>query len=160
MLNIALKPLERKRYLKAMNPPSKRKLSQIQIPNLPKLPKPPKRKEKNAAAKRGPIVRFVDTPIGRYLYVYAPLYYQLLTQFGNAINYRDSKTRLLSYAIETIAVNNDSKVFRTARFRRALIDFRRFGLRPLRKVNWTLRDALYFAKYSYRIYELTKQCAE
>lgn len=58
--------------------------------------------------------------------------------------------------IEAIAINSDNAAFKTARFRRALIAYRRFGTRPLRKTGWSLRDAVYYAKNSYHIHEAVK----
>lgn len=58
--------------------------------------------------------------------------------------------------IEAIAINSDNVVFKTARFRRALIAYRRFGTRPLKKTGWSLRDAVYYAKNSHHIHEAVK----
>lgn len=62
--------------------------------------------------------------------------------------------------IETISLNSANPAFQSARFRRALISYRRFGLRPLRKTGWTLKDVLYFARNSYFVHEAIKKCAE
>lgn len=59
--------------------------------------------------------------------------------------------------IEAIALNSDNPVFKTARFRRALITYRRFGMRPLEKAVWSLKDALYYARHSYYIHEEIKR---
>ncbi len=55
--------------------------------------------------------------------------------------------------IESMALNSDNPAFKTARFRRALIAYRRFGMKPLRPTGWSLRDAVYFARNSFKIHE-------
>ena len=55
--------------------------------------------------------------------------------------------------LETIALNSDNHVFKTIRFRLALVSYRRWGTKPLRPTNWTVKDAVYFARYSYQIYQ-------
>lgn len=62
--------------------------------------------------------------------------------------------------IETIALNTNNPAFKTARFRRSLIAYRRFGLRPLRPTGWTLKDAVYFARHSFQLHEAVKICTE
>ena len=62
-------------------------------------------------------------------------------------------------AIETIAMNSDNPAFRQARFRQALIAYRRFGIRPKKKAKWSLKDALYYARHSYFIHEGIKKSA-
>ncbi len=67
------------------------------------------------------------------------------------------KRQCINYnMIESIAINSDNPAFKTARFRRALIAYRRFGTRPLRKTGWTLKDAIYYARNSYHIHEAVK----
>lgn len=81
-------------------------------------------------------------------------------EYRNAIKQVD-RSRAISYqVIETISLNNNNPVFKTARFRRALIAYRRFGLRPLRPTGWTLKDVLFYARNSYHIYEAVKICTE
>lgn len=80
-------------------------------------------------------------------------YCKVLKQIGRAghIGYN---------VIETIALNTDNPAFKTARFRRSLIAYRRFGLRPLRPTGWTLKDAVYFARHSFHLHEAVKICTE
>lgn len=81
-------------------------------------------------------------------------------EYRNAIKLID-RSRVVSYqVIETIALNSDNPAFKTARFRRALIAYRRFGLKPLRPTGWTLKDAVYYARNSHFIHEAVKRCTE
>jgi hypothetical protein len=94
--------------------------------------------------------------VGHFLYVYAPIQYHLLMEYCKAIKQVERGQRIKYNIIEAIAINSDNAAFKTARFRRALIAYRRFGTRPLRKTGWSLRDAVYYAKNSYHIHEVVK----
>lgn len=78
-------------------------------------------------------------------------------EYCKAIKQVESGQRIKYNIIEAIAINSDNAAFKTARFRRALISYRRFGTRPLRKTGWSLRDAVYYARNSYHIYEAVKK---
>ena len=120
--------------------------------------KPQKRKKKPGPkiGKRTKTIRFDETAVGHFLYVYAPIQYNLLMEYSKAIK-QVQKRQCINYnMIESIAINSDNPAFKTARFRRALIAYRRFGTRPLRKTGWTLKDALYYARNSYHIHEAVK----
>ena len=81
-------------------------------------------------------------------------------EYRNIIKSAD-RNRTISYqVIETIAMNSRNPAFRSVRFRRALISYRRFGLKPLRPTGWTLKDAVYYARNSHHIHEAVKQCTE
>lgn len=99
------------------------------------------------------VVKFDETAVGHFLYVYAPIQYYLLMEYCKAIKQVERGQRIKYNIIEAIAINSDNAAFKTARFRRALIAYRRFGTRPLRKTGWSLKDAVYYAKNSYHIYE-------
>lgn len=77
-------------------------------------------------------------------------------EYCKAIKQVEKGQRIKYNIIEAIAVNSDNAVFKTARFRRALIAYRRFGTRPLRKTGWSFRDVVYYARNSYHIYEAVK----
>lgn len=74
-------------------------------------------------------------------------------EYSKAVKQVENGQRIKYDIIEAIALNSDNKSFKTARFRRALIAYRRFGTRPLRKTGWSLRDAVYYARNSYHIHE-------
>ena len=78
----------------------------------------------------------------------------------NIIKTADRSRTISHQVIETIALNSENPAFKTARFRRALISYRRFGLKPLRPTGWTLKDAVYYARNSHYIHEAVKQCTE
>lgn len=81
-------------------------------------------------------------------------------EYGKAAKMMGRAAKISYNLIETISINSTNPAFQSARFRRALISYRRFGLRPLRQTGWTLKDALYFARNSYFIHEAVKKCAE
>lgn len=58
--------------------------------------------------------------------------------------------------LETLAYNSNNPIFRTSRFRHAMIEYRRFGNRVTEKAGWSRRDAVYFAKHSYNIHKAYK----
>lgn len=104
------------------------------------------------------MIDFEDTAIGRFLLIYAPIEYTFLIEYHKATKLID-KYRPISYqAIETIAYNSDNPAFKSVRFRKAMIDYRRFGLQHRKKVKWTISDAVYYAKNTYQVLELMKQC--
>ena len=119
-----------------------------------------KRKPGPKTSSRKIKVKFHETAIGHFLFVYAPVEYILLMEYRNIIKSTD-RSRTISYqVIETIALNSHNPALKTARFRRALISYRRFGLKPLRPTGWTLKDAVYYARNSHYIHEAVKQCTE
>lgn len=77
-------------------------------------------------------------------------------EYSKAVNQLERGKRIKHNVIEIIALNSDNPAFKTARFRRALIAYRRFGTRPLRKTGWTLKDAIYYARNSFYIHEAVK----
>lgn len=78
-------------------------------------------------------------------------------EYSRAVGVMERGKRIKYNVIESIAINSHDPAFKTARFRRALIAYRRFGTHPLRKTGWTLRDAVYYAKHSYHIHEVVKR---
>ena len=71
------------------------------------------------------------------------------------------KAREIPYhMIESLAMRSNKTIFRSAKFRKAMINYRRRGLRQLRPTGWTLKDACYFARNSYQVYEAIKKCTE
>lgn len=102
----------------------------------------------------------METQVGHFIYVYAPLEYVLLMEWSKAMKESFGKAVKLSpRTIETFSIYSGNPIFKTARFRKALIKYRKDGLKPMRKTGWQLKDALYFAKHSYQIYEDIKKCA-
>ena len=129
----------------------------------------PKKSQKKIKRKRktGPKpsglkrnVQFNETSVGHFLYVYAPIQYHLLMEYSRAIGSFEYGRNIKPAVIETIAINSDNEAFKTARFRRALIAYRRSGMHPLRKTKWTLKDALYYSKHSYKIHNAIAKSTE
>lgn len=98
--------------------------------------------------------------MGHFLYVYAPLQYCLLMDYCKAVRCHNKARVITPQLLETIALNSDNKAFQSVRFRKALMNYRRNGLKPQRATNWTLADAVYYARYSYKIYQTMKLCTE
>lgn len=105
--------------------------------------------------KRRKQVKFNETEVGHFLYVYAPIQYYLLMEYSKAV----ARHEINHHTIETIALNSDNPTFTTARFRRALIAYRRFGMRPLKKTVWSLKDVLYYARHSHYVHEEIRRSA-
>ncbi len=127
----------------------------------------PRKKPRKLKKKRGPKtishktkVKFHETALGHFLLVYAPIQYLLLMEYREIVKQVDRTRPISCEVVETIALNSDNPAFKSARFRRALIAYRRFGLKPLRPTGWTLKDALYYARNSYFIHEAIKLCTE
>lgn len=122
----------------------------------------PRKKEPASSSKqkkeRG-LTQFRNTAVGHLLYVYAPVQYCLLMEWQRAATGWQRSQRISYYSIEAIAAASSNPLFRLSKFRRAMIAYRRFGLRPEKKAEWTLRDAVYYAKNSYRIHETFKRCS-
>lgn len=151
MLQMKFRPGEKEAW---QNSP--RKTAQKQSPMQPPKSRGRHKGGKGKVSRRQsrPSVKFSNTPVGHFLYVYAPLEYHILMRYkeeGNHISYG---------LIESVALQSDNRAFATVRFRKALISFRRFGHRPRNKVRWSLTDVLHFAKHSFHIYETLKQCTE
>lgn len=81
-------------------------------------------------------------------------------EYCKAIKQIENGQRIKYNILEAIAISSNNAAFKTARFRRALIAYRRFGTRPLRKTGWSLRDAVYYARNSHYIHEAIKKCSE
>ena len=125
----------------------------------PKKPRLKKERAKKEKPSSNPVsrVKFIETNIGHYLYVYAPLEYLLLNQYMNGDKNRGRKKRISAEQIESMAINSDNPIFRTVEFRIALIHYRRYGLRQEAKAKWTVEEAVHYAKYSGLVYKL-KEC--
>jgi hypothetical protein len=87
-------------------------------------------------------LRFSETKLGRLLLVHAPLEYQMICDAVNPDNLKRWNTGIVVRTVETIAYGSDNPVFRTAEYRVALIDFRRFGFYSKNKRKWCIRDAV------------------
>lgn len=155
MLEIAFRTGEREQW---QNLKSQGKTKPIQNKKPKRIGRSKKRGPKANVGKR--LLRFEETAVGHYLYVYAPIEFYLLMEWRNALRVGRRGMRITYNQIETLSMCSDNPVFRSAGFRRALISFRRFGLRPKRKNIWTLTDAVYYAKYSRATHEMIKECTE
>lgn len=136
--------------------------------SLQQMAKSRKKKYKPAKRKRKPgpkaynrkIVKFNETAVGHFLYVYAPVHYLMLMEYCRDIKGYGNGRKIKYAILESMAVNSDVEAFKTARFRKALISYKRFGTRVLRKTGWTLEDAVYYSKHSYHIHKSVKECTE
>lgn len=100
-------------------------------------------------------VKFVETPVGHYLYVYAPIHYHLLIEYASSTT-RSERKSITYQMIDDMVVNCADDCLRTIRFRNAMILYRMYGKRVVRKAGWSLKDAVYFAKNSYFIHKAMK----
>lgn len=92
-----------------------------------------RRKRKKVKVDKIP---FGSTPIGTLLKHYAPNEYWLLT---------DSCENIPCYLIESIAYSSDNEFFRTARFRKALAHYKKYGRTKTDYKGFTLEDELKYA---------------
>ena len=152
MLTIKFRPGEKEAW--QMTP----RVATSSKPHAKSKRKRKKRRAKSVSSRKS--VRFDETAVGHFLYVYAPLQYCLLMEYAKAVRTSNKRRVITPAVIETIALNSDNSVFKTARFRRALIAYRRFGCKPLRKTGWPIQDIIYFAKHSFRIHETMRKCTE
>lgn len=163
MMTIKFRPGEREildarpKVLKGRRKPKYLKLNPENL--KPRRPKKKKQKKaEEAAARRGGGYKFSNTPVGRIIYVYAPVLYLLLTD--SRLRLRECGRVIPPELVEQMAVAYHSPYLRTARFRKALIDFRKYGMRTPARAEWTLRDALHYARNSYFTYKAIAQCTE
>lgn len=115
-----------------------------------------KRKSNKTKYRR---VQFVDTAVGHYMFVYAPVEYNMLLDYITHVRKTGySATPILVEHIELIAVKTNSPAFKTTTFRKAIMAYREYGLNPPKKAHWTLRDAVHYAKFSNVIHKQMKEC--
>lgn len=120
-------------------------------------PKKTARKRKNKKPTK--YIRFIDTYVGHYMYVYTPIEYNLLIEYCHTIkNQNNRHSGIKPEHIDLIALNSNDPMFRTVTFRRAFIKYKRFGTAQKKKAHWTLRDAVHFAKYSNAVHKQMKEC--
>jgi len=130
------------------------------------LPSQVKRRKGKAKKRKKPhlkkhTIRFEETAVGHYLYVYAPIEFCLLMEWNKSAPKERFRRQAIRYEqIEAMALHSDNPVFKSAGFRRALISYRRFGLHPTRGNRWTVQDAVHYAKYSYLSHKMIKRCTE
>lgn len=110
----------------------------------------PKRKKKPAAEKvkkrsKHPI-RFVDTKLGRFLLVNAPLEYQILCEAIDPDKMSIKDAGRVVKTVETIAYASDTPAFHSPEFRVALIDYRLYGRHTKTRIKWSVKQALIAAK--------------
>lgn len=91
------------------------------------------------------------------MYVYGPVEYYMLQKY--ILNMRKvNREEVTADHIELIAIHTGNKAFRTVMFRKALIAYREYGMYPPKKAHWTVRDALYYARYSGLVHKELKEC--
>lgn len=117
------------------------------------------KRKRNSNKTKHRRVRFVDTAVGHYMFVYAPVEYNMLIDYiTHAKKTSCIAAPILVEHIELIAVKTNSPVFKTTTFRRAVMAYREYGLNPPKKAHWTLRDAVHYAKFSNIIHKQMKEC--
>lgn len=99
---------------------------------------------------------FKDTAVGRFIYVYAPTQYVMLMRYCKD-GIKNGERTINYFTLESMAHDSSEPAFRSARFRKAMISYRLFKNRPKRKAQWTVTDALYYAKYAYPVYAAIEQ---
>jgi len=70
----------------------------------------------------------------------------------------DGKPLILIEHIELMAMHTGNPAFKTEKFRKAVIEYRKYGMNPPQKAKWTLSDAVRYAKFSYRIHKQMEEC--
>lgn len=128
---------------------------------------PAKRKRARSPRKTGPkgcadrSVKFSETPVGHWLFVYAPVEYRLLMEWSKTAPKGYGMGKAIKYEqIEAISQHSDNPAFKSAGFHRALVHYKLWGVRPKRKKAWTLPEAVYYARHSHVIHEMIKRCTE
>lgn len=74
--------------------------------------------------------------------VNAPFEYSIVVESTDPDTIKYSGLKKVIITIESIARMSDNPAFREPAFRIALIDFRRFGLRPRSRKRWSIKDAV------------------
>lgn len=154
MLSINFRPGDKQKWEQTITKPAPKPRSSIKKRKKPQGRR--KKKGPTSDSKCRKSVKFENTAIGHFLYVYAPIQYSLLIEYCRAVKCTNKAKIITPQVIETIALNSDNSAFRSIRFRLALMTYRRWGTRPIRPTNWTTKDAVYFARYSYKIYQTIK----
>lgn len=168
MLQTRFRPEEREAWLKAHEPPEnprpKRKIVRHKRGRRKKprrkpsrIPKPLKLKADRYKCNHSR--PFKDTPLGFFLYLYRPVMYHLFMEMAR--QQKKSFKNAVPYSIiEDMTVKGSDPIYATANFRRALLSYKKYGLSPLHKKNWRLKDVIYFAKNSYLVHKEMERCLE
>ena len=163
MLEIKISQKYKELCVKAAERQSKyqKELAAKKKASQPKQQKPLKKTAKGKRKRKVRMVQFKDTAVGHYMLVYTPIEYHMLMEYID--NYKKaSKNRKLpiitTAQIELLALNTDNKAFRTTSFRKAIMAYKKYGMYPPKKAEWTVREALHYARYSYMIYKEIKEC--
>ena len=126
--------------------PEPRPLEELRKSNKPILRNPPRKKNKRrkkAKAKRQRIERctFEQTPIGYLIKHECPIEWQ----FINDVKLTGGLTITADF-LESFSYMSDNPIFRTERFRRALVDFREYGYVTPNKKEFDVDDELRLIK--------------
>ena len=112
-----------------------------------KLPKRKKKPASERAKRRSRVAKkFVNTKLGRFLLVNAPLEYQLVCEAVEPDKLRSRDAGRVVRVVETIAYASDNPAFHSPEFRVALIDFRLFGRHTRTRIHWSAKQALIAAQ--------------
>lgn len=106
-----------------------------EFPQKEDSPRPSKKQKQNRKRKGATQAKksnkrsatFEDTPLGYFLMTRCPLEYKLLIESVR-------KKKINANLIEAFVYTSDNEAFRTLAFRKALIDYRRYGKRTPNKV--------------------------
>ena len=98
--------------------------------------RPRKRKGRPPRAKN-----FRNIPLGRFLYKNCPLEWRLITE-NIKLDYFWHRAEF----IEGVCLSSDNPIFKTSAFRKALGDFRRYGMHTPNKQDYTIDDEIEMIK--------------
>ena len=93
------------------------------------------------------------------MFVYAPIEYHML--LGYIDNYKKTSKKspiILTAHIELIALHTGNPVFKTTTFRKAIIKYKKYGVYQPEKAQWTMREALHYARHTGMIHKQMKEC--
>ena len=101
-----------------------------------------KRAKENKPKPLCPKVSFSETLIGKFLAIHAPVELKMLQDtLARDPSFKSSSKRAAK-EIDSLAKSSSNPAFRMADFRVALAEYRKTGLRPKKKVGWTLDEAI------------------
>lgn len=98
--------------------------------------------KKRSSAKKRSRVAFNETEVGFLIWTEAPIEYELIMQ-AHSYEIGEGPSDTL---IEHVGYASDSSLFKKPKFRKALMNYRKWGCRPRKKKALTLSSILYHAQ--------------
>lgn len=142
MQKIQLTPQQLRLVRKSVELKRKWQREQARLSQRPKPPQPRKKarkKESKAGIPPKPKVKFNETALGKWMAIHAPLELQML---NDTIRQKIRSAGYVTRYVESIARTSDNPAFRSPEFRVAFIEFKRKGLRPDTKADWSTDDVV------------------